>query len=313
MEDKAYTWPYPRHAKFEADLRRAAAQWFDEKGLARHSKYPYCLASRDEWHQNIIVPRVAQHIKAEIAKRAAQGKGFALHKWIHHGLSSQALLFNLIGPLVVSDDLSPLQMLFAQRGVPWPEGSVKACFEYENRAVFNEVSGQPTSVDLVFTDESGSPRVFIECKLVEREFGGCSVFAQGDCDGRNPAADFARCYLHYIGRHYWTVLDNLGFVTEELKKDSMCILANHYQFFREAGLALQSGGSFVLLSDERSPTFCCKGLGGERGLMAYLLRFVPDPMRHRIATVTIQEVVAAIKAWGRHTWITEFERKYGMA
>jgi len=36
--------------------------------------------------------------------------------------------------------------------------------------------------------------------------------------------------------------------------DSACLLSSYYQFFRELLLALELGGSFVLFSDERSPT-----------------------------------------------------------
>ena len=209
---RARTWPYPRHREFEKELRKAASAWFNDRGFAVSTRYPYILADRKEWSQNIILPEVAQYIREEYARREAQRQGFPLHKYIHHGLSSQAMLFNLVGPLIVAKDLDPLRQAFTRQGIAWPEGEVSASFEYEDRAVFNEDTGQPTSIDLVLKDGNSQPRLFVEGKLVEKEFGGCSVFEAGDCDGRNPANDFSLCYLHHLGRRYWELLDKHGFL-----------------------------------------------------------------------------------------------------
>lgn len=43
-----------------------------------------------------------------------------------------------------------------------------------------------------------------------------------------------------------------------------------------------------------------------------LMSYVPEAARARVIAVTVQEVVAAIKASGRHGWIAEFEEKYGL-
>lgn len=90
-------------------------------------------------------------------------------------------------------------------------------------------------------------------------------------------------------------------------------LANHYQFFRELLLALHLDGVFVLLSDERNPTFHCRGSNGQlRGLMPLLLGMVPATLRNRVGSVSIQQLVASIKHSGQHPWIREFETKYGL-
>jgi len=309
---RARTWPYPRHRYFEKKLRKTAADWFRDKGFAVSARYPYILADREKWAQNIILTEVAEYIQEEHARREGEKRGFPLHKYIHHGLSSQAMLFNLVGPLIVAGDLAPLQQAFAGQGIAWPEGNITASFEYEDRKVFNEDTGQPTSIDLVLRDSSGHPRLFVEGKLVEKEFGGCSVFAAGDCDGRNPARDFSLCYLHHLGRKYWELLNEHGFLSGGIGQNATCILSSYYQFFREVIFALELGGSFVLLSDERSPTFSCIGSPGKRGLMPFLLAMVPQSLHAHVATVSIQQVVAAIKSSGRHEWIAEFERKYGL-
>jgi len=101
-----------------------ASAWFADKGFAVSARYPYILADREEWSQNIILPEVAQYIREEHARREALRQGFPLHKYIHHGLSSQAMLFNLVGPLIVAKDLDPLRQAFTRQGIAWPEGEV---------------------------------------------------------------------------------------------------------------------------------------------------------------------------------------------
>ena len=113
------------------------------------------------------------------------------------------MVFNLIGPMIVNSDLSPLISLLRKKGITINGNEVVlAEFEFEDRKVFNEDSGQPTSIDLVIKDEANKPIIFIESKFTEKEFGGCSVYKQGDCDGRNPNGDLSSCYLHFIGRKY---------------------------------------------------------------------------------------------------------------
>jgi hypothetical protein len=46
--------------------------------------------------------------------------------------------------------------------------------------------------------------------------------------------------------------------------------------------------------------------------MPFLLSLTPQSFHTRVASVGIQQVVSAIKSSGRHAWITEFERKYGL-
>lgn len=309
---RARTWPYPRHRDFERRLRKAASAWFKEKGFAASARCPYILADRDKWTQNIILSEVAEYVLEERARREGQQRGFPLHKYIHHGLSSQAMLFNLIGPLVVREDLEPIRKAFTSQGIAWPEGKIRASFECEDRTVFNEDIGQPTSIDLVLQGSESYPRLFVEGKLVEKGFGGCSVFEEGDCDGRNPARDFSLCYLHHLGRKYWELLAKHDFLAGAIGQNTTCILSSYYQLFREVIFALELGGSFVLLSDERSPTFRSDGPQGKRGLMPFLLLLVPHSLHDHVANVSIQQVVAAIKASGRHEWIKEFEQKYGL-
>ncbi len=309
----AGTWPYMRYKTFEASLRTAAEHWFNEKGQETHPKMGYCLARHELWPKNLICDDVVDYIRKEKDKKLGKD-AFPLHKYLHHGLSSQAMAFNLFGPLIVRNDLAPLEIVIKKLGLDWPEGKVEPLFEYDDRDVFNEESGQPTSIDIMLAGSSRS--IFIEAKLVEREFGGCSVFARGDCEGRNPYPErLGECYLHHIGRKYWDRLRELGFSEAPLVKGVICPFANYYQFFREATFAFAKKGSFILLHDARNPAFLRSTDDGKTygGLWPFLYEAIPESLRHHVGRLTIQMVVEAIQESGGHEdWIQDFKKKYGL-
>ena len=60
----AKTWPYPRQQQYEDLLRKAATQWFTDRGLRTHPKYTYCLHAWTQWPQNIILPEVVDLYRA---------------------------------------------------------------------------------------------------------------------------------------------------------------------------------------------------------------------------------------------------------
>jgi POLQ-like helicase len=308
----ADSWPYPHHGVFESELQRNAESYFRRKGYNVQKKKLYILAERQQWRNNIILTEVAGFIESKRNQRASQHEGFPLHAFIHHGLSSQAMLFNLIGPLVIKGDFEPIRAVLGAKGVNWPEGKVTAQFEVEDRDVFNETHGQPTSIDLVLHNDSG-PSLFIEAKFVEHEFGGCSVFKRGDCDGRNPAGQLSLCYLYHIGHRYWELMSDHDVLNDAWKSSPVCPLASYYQFFRVLLFALHHNGLFVFLHDERNPTFSCNGPDGYRGIFAFLVSTLPQVLRSKIIEVSIQELFESILKSGRHTdWTGEFAEKYGM-
>lgn len=305
-------WPYPRHRNFQKQVREAASKWFLKKGFATDPKYSFILADKDDWPRNIILPEVTQFIREIAEEQRADGNNFPLHKYIHHGLSSQAMLFNLIGPLLLKKDLMPLKNLVEKKGLYWPGNGATARLEYEDRKVFNEDRGQPTSIDLAISTQDGQPRIFIEAKFTEHEFGGCAVFQAGDCDGRNPAREPKLCYLHHIGRRYWDLMNKFELNREGVADDNVCIMVPHYQFFRELLFALEKDGIFILLSDERSPVFQCDSPQGERGLMPFLMGLLPQELKHKVAMISIQELVAEIAAHQNPDWLNDFSEKYGL-
>lgn len=308
----AQKWPYKRHKEFEKELRNSASLWFANKGFSTHNKMPYCLDKWDNWKNNIILPEISDYIEKFKNNSEIESKPFPLHKYIHHGLSSQAMVFNLIGALITRNDLSPLIDLLKSKGISKLELINYAQFEYEDRNVFNEDTGQPTSIDLVLFENKVKPKIFIESKLVEAEFGGCSVFKKGDCTGQNPINDKTECYLHFIGRKYWELIEKFGF-EEKLKNEKICVFVNYYQFFREILLSLEKEGTFALLYDERSSVFNYYVNGKPKGLIPFLLDFVPEKHKDKIILISVQEVINSISKHKKHTdWIDEFKNKYGL-
>lgn len=299
----ANEWPFPRYKKYEAHLRKSASEWFMKKEFRVHSKMPYCLDNWDAWPQNVILSEVAEYVKQCKTECEKNRKPFPLHKYIHHGLSSQALAFNLFGPLIVRKDYKPIINLLEDKKVKVAPEISNAFFEYEDPEILNENTIQPTSIDIVFSDSENRPLIFMESKLAEREFGACSVFKDGDCDGRNPLLNKNACYLHFIKRRYWELMDQYGF-KKVLGSEAQCIFASHYQFFRELLFSLKHEGIFVLLSDQRSPVFHSTVGNEHRGLMPFLLGLVPTEYKDRVVSISIQEMVNAIKSSSLHKdWI----------
>lgn len=309
----AQKWPYTRHEEFVKTLRDAAAKWFETHGYEIHSRMPYCLAQHCMWPNNIICDEVVEYICKEQKKHAKQSP-FILHKYVHHGLSSQAMAFNLLGPLIERNDFAPLQAALARIGIAWSGEVFDARFEYEDRDIFNEDVGQPTSIDVFLAGKDNS--LFIEVKLSEKEFGGCSILAGGDCEGRNPYPDkLGSCYLHHIGRKYWIALKEHDFSHARLFKGEICPFAKYYQFFREVLFALHQKGTLVLLHDERNPAFLRRAATGEEegGLWPFLYEAIPHSLQHRVGRLTIQSLVNEIQESPKHQdWIYEFKAKYGL-
>lgn len=104
----AKTWPYPRQQQLEEMLRQAAIHWFYSHGLHTHPKYRYCLHDWTQWPQNIILPEVVAYIEQQEAECLGRYP-FPVYKYLHHCLSSQAMLFNLVGPLLARNDLALVQ------------------------------------------------------------------------------------------------------------------------------------------------------------------------------------------------------------
>lgn len=181
--------------------------------------------------------------------------------------------------------------------------------EYEDRSVFNEDQGQPTSFDLVCVTDAGE-QIFVEFKYTEREFGGCSVFYEGDCDGANAAEQHDLCYLHKVKKRlYWKLMDQHK-LTDTIRSEATCPLAQFYQAYRELLFALESGGRYLLIYDSRNGAFT-SGARRERGLWPRFRSKLPDHVLTKTSGITIQQLADVLEEAGCG-WIAELRQKHDL-
>ncbi len=286
-------------------LQRQTAAYFRRKGYATAGRN-YILQEYEDWKKNIISPEVADYIDKK-RKESAGKVPFPLHKYIHHGLSSQACLFNLLGPVLVSKDFAALKGILSLSGLNLQGDICSAEFEFSAREIFNEDRGQPTSVDLyVQTDKD--EKVFIEFKFTEAEFGTCSVYEDGDCDGLNPDRDLSLCYLHRMHRTYMSLMKKY----ELLKNYEYCPFTEFYQAYRLLLSTLENQGQcyFMLIHDKRNPTFFIQDETRERGRFVRFKNLLPEEVKGKVFILDIQQIVEYLKGHRKFEWLTEFEEKY---
>jgi len=303
-------WSYPRYSNYRLEQNGIASDYFNKKEFKTDDDYPFILKNRHDWSDcNILLPSVARYIEAERVKRKSKDP-FPLHKYIHHGLSSQALLFNLFGNAVLDNNHAFFNDLFKFPDIHIDD-RYKLKFEHSFRETFNEEQQQPTSFDFVVLDDTGNSKsIFVEAKYVETEFGKCSTIENGECDGQNPIPNPDLCYLTYKGRTYWKKMKD--YHLDDFYKDSpICPFAIYYQFFREFLFALENNGYYVLLVDQRNPAFEKSDGQSKRGLIPTLFSRIPLAYQDRYRIIYIQEVLPILEKHG-YEWVNEFRRKYGM-
>jgi len=303
------TWPFPRGKEWEMDLARNLSGYFKKMGYPVSQRYPFVLARRADWHKNIILARVWKYIEEERRQRRRNRAPFALHRWLHHGLSSQAFLFNLLGPLVVDKQWSIFDDILNQTGITLSSHITGATFELEDRKVFNERQGQPTSIDLCLWT-GHVEKVFIEFKFTEKTFGGCSVFRSGDCDGINPSGDFDLCYLHRIDRKYWQLIKKHSLLTATVRNSFQCPFSELYQLYRLILFTLEKDCHFLLLYDERNPCFLVNSHNIKRGLFNLVYQSLPKYAQSRCHALSVQSILPILKKQSTLDWTNELEDKY---
>jgi len=310
-ETRINTWPFPHGKKWEEDLKRHLAKYFKDKAKPVLARQPYVIKKRfdADWHENIILKEVWQYIEKNKEQRHEKKQSFALHKYVHHGLSSQAFLFNLLGPLVVDERWHVFDEILHQADIQLSNSITNAKFELEDREVFNEEKGQPTSIDLCLYTED-IEKVFIEFKFTEKNFGGCSVFNDGDCDGKNPANDFELCYLHHIRRLYWVRMEEHGLLTQQIRNDSQCPFSTLYQLYRLILFALVKKGHFLLIYDDRNPSFLVERDNTKRGLFNRVYESLPSEIQDKCHALSVQSVLKILEQHSSLDWVDELREKY---
>lgn len=286
-------------------LQQQTAAYFKKKKYAT-LKREYILKEYEDWKDNIILQEVADYIDKK--RRESAGKvPFPLHKYIHHGLSSQACLFNLLGPVLVLKDFVAIKEIIGLSGLKLQGNICSAELEFSARGIFKEDRGQPTSVDLYIQTDKDE-KVFIEFKFTEAEFGTCSVYEDGDCDGMNPDQDLNLCYLHRLNRKYMSLMKKYDL----LKNYEYCPFTEFYQAYRLLLSALESQGQcyFMLIHDTRNPTFQINDNGRDRGRFVRFKGLLPEDIKKKVFILSIQQIVEYFKEHRKSNWLAEFQEKY---
>lgn len=309
------TWQYNKFSDFRKEQELTASNYFFNKGksnmdLKVQDKSPYILKERNDWHRNIIVNSVFNYVNEKKAESKNSKISYPLHKYIHHGLSSQSMLFNLFGEPLIKKDYAFFQEVFQTPEIQI-DSKYELKFEHYDRETFNEKTQQPTSFDFAIIDKTGTQRnIFVEAKYVEPEFGGCSTIEGGECDGLNPISNPDLCYLTFKGRNYWKLMKKYG-LDVPYANSPICPLAIYYQFFRELMFALENNGYFVILIDKRNPAFEKESSVGKRGLIPVLMDKISPKHKEFVKIIYIQDVLPILDKHG-YTWVDEFREKYGM-
>lgn len=293
---------------FRNQLEKSSSDWFLKMGFPTREKQPYILRHKTDWRKNIILPEVFDYI---LESKRNRNYPFPLHPWLHHGLSSQAMIFNLIGSLVVKNSLGILRETFEEAGVVWP-AQISGEFEYQNPLVFNELQSQPTSLDFVIKDQTNEPKILIEAKLVEKSFGLCSRLENTVCTGLNPLNENLKkeCELANIGREYWKVLLENRVLTSQTLGSPICPMSIFYQFYREVGFAVKTKSQLVFLVDERNPFF---SPDNKNSLPNRLRNSLNQDIQGVVKILIIQRVFAAIKKhFDGNNWVRSLGEKYAL-
>lgn len=257
----------------------------------------------------MIDSRITDYIDRIKDQRQKQGQHFPSHKYIHHGLSSQALLFNLLGIVIVGKHYDILDDVLVRAGIVSKGKVNKVELEIEDRDIFNERRPQPTSIDLVIHTNSNE-HYFVEFKFTEAEFGGCSLFRNGDCDGENPSLNFEKCWLHYLKCTYWVLMDKHGLLTQQVSNETRCPFMDLYQAYRVLLFSLEKKGEFILMYDNRNPAFYVETPSGPRGLYSRFLSYLPQVVRSKCHLISTQDVFDCVSSKLTDQWVTELRGKY---
>jgi len=304
------SWQYNTYSDYRKRQENIATNYFSQKGLPVSAKYSFILNERNNWNKNIILEKVVQYIEDQKLDAKNNKVAFPLHKYLHHGLSSQAMLFNLFGEPLIDKNYAFFQEIFQFSDIQI-DNKYELKFEHYNRDTFNESQQQPTSFDFAVNDKTGlNKNIFLEAKYVETEFGGCSAIEGGECEGLNPVKNPDLCYLIHKGRNYWQIMKKHQ-LEIAYENSPICPFVIYYQFYRELMFALENNGYFVILIDKRNPAFGKSSSTDTRGLIPILLNQIQVELKNQIKVIYIQDVLSVLVKFG-YNWVGEFREKYGI-
>jgi len=254
----------------------------------------------------------------------------AIHDYIGHIASSQALCWNIVLLMKKHDNFGPLfevlRLALAKEGM-----ASEFDFGLETTEVLELNVGQDlgedeqaaTSIDLYLRTPQGKVCA-VEFKLTESDFGNCKLPRNRNhkCDGiygspqNIEVNDGFMCYLARKGRRYWHI-GGLYNLLDPTRVNNPCPLNIYYQALRNLMVAKKRAeessdkeirGIFVLAVDERNEAFWghSNRYDSFKGYLADVRgKPVPDVFR-----VSIQDIVS--KFSGSLSQYKEyFQVKYG--
>jgi hypothetical protein len=201
----------------------------------------------------------------------------AVHDYIGHIASSQALCWNIVLPMKKHDNFAPL---FEALGSALATEGMASEFDFgiETTEVLElnvardlgEDERAGTSIDLYLRTPQGKACA-VEFKLTEPDFGRCKLPRDRNrkCDGTYGSARNVEtnggffCYLAKRGRRYWHIGGQYNLLNPTRVNDH-CPLDKYYQALRNLMVAKKRAeessdkgirGIFVLAADERNEAF----------------------------------------------------------
>jgi hypothetical protein len=201
----------------------------------------------------------------------------AVHDFIGHIASSQALCWNIVLPMKKHDNFSPL---FKVLNRVLAEENMASDFDFgiETTEVLELNVGQDlgedgkaaTSIDLYLRTPQGKVCA-VEFKLTEPDFGRCKLprDKSGKCDGNYGSLNNIEnnngylCYLAMRGRRYWHLGGQYSLLNPT-RVNKPCPLNTYYQALRNLMVAKKRSqessdkeirGIFILAADERNAAF----------------------------------------------------------
>lgn len=276
----------------------------------------YDFVFREEFRYLNFHPDIMQQAQDMLAGRIDRhyhdaSSEIAVHDYVGHIASSQALCWNIVMPMKKHDNFRPL---FEVISSALARGGIASDFDFgiETTEVLElnvahdlgEEGKAATSIDLYLRTPQGKVCA-VEFKLTEPDFGRCKLprDKNGKCDGNYGSPqniqnnDGFLCYLAMRGRRYWHLGGQYDLLNPT-RLNKPCPLHKYYQALRNLMVAKkrsqetsdkQIRGIFVLAADERNEAFWGADSHFD-SFKQYLAdvrgKYVPDVFR-----VSVQDIV----------------------
>lgn len=295
----------------------------------------YDFVFKDRYRYLNFHPDIMQQAQDMLAGRVDRyyhdtSSEIAIHDYIGHIASSQALCWNIVLPMKKHDNFGPLfevlTSALAKEGM-----ASEFDFGIETTEVLELNVGQDlgedgkaaTSIDLYLRTPQGKVCA-VEFKLTEPDFGRCKLprDRNGKCDGNYGSPqnvernDGFLCYLAMKGRRYWHLGGQYN-ILNPTRMNKPCPLYKYYQALRNLMVAKKRAhessdkeirGIFVLAADERNEAFW-----GPRSHYDSFKRYLADVRGKHVPDVfrvSIQDIVSRFSG-SLSQYMEYFQVKYG--